>query len=425
MWNPISTEMPRFWPPRANGFWRVALSPLRRYYLRRFYGILDITIHGGEHLRNIPAGDGVLIAPNHSHDSDPHVMIEVGRRMGRQFYFMAAWQIFKMHWGIDGFVMQRMGAFSVDREGCDRRAVRQAVELLATGRPLVVFPEGEVYRLNGRLTPLLEGVAFMALTAQREIGKREGQEVQRKSYQSPVASLQQMPLETGDRRLVTPRRVWVLPTAIKYQYADDVLPALEAAMGKLEAHLLLKQQTDAPLPQRIMRLGDVLLTIKEKEKLGHSREGELQPRIHDLIEHLLSKQETAHLKKCPSAETVPLRVKAVRRRMLEIYTDEKAPAEARKEAQDALDDVQLALQLYCYPGDYVLEQPSIERMAETIEKFEEDVEGFTPTPKGKRRAQVTFGEPIDLQRFATSRHGAAEQVTEELEKRIEQLMRGS
>jgi hypothetical protein len=40
---------------------------------------------------------------------------------------MAAWQIFKGHRGIDGFVLQRMGAFSVDREGCDRRAMRQAI----------------------------------------------------------------------------------------------------------------------------------------------------------------------------------------------------------------------------------------------------------------------------------------------------------
>src|SRR5438105_9010838 len=115
------------------------------------------------------ASDGMLAAPNHSHDSDPHVMMEVGRQLRRPFYFMAAWQIFRMHWGIDGWVMQRMGAFSVDREGCDRRAMRQAVELLTTGQCLVIFPEGEIYRLNDRLTPLLEGVAFMALSAQRDL----------------------------------------------------------------------------------------------------------------------------------------------------------------------------------------------------------------------------------------------------------------
>ncbi len=161
MWDPIDGEMPRFWPPKPNAFWGLALGPLRRFYLRRFYGIREIRIEGRENLECVQPSDGVLIAPNHSHDSDPHVMMEVGRRMGRCFYFMAAWQIFRTHKGIDGFVMQRMGAFSVDREGCDRRAVRKAVELLSSGCSLVVFPEGEVYRLNSRLTPLLEGVSFI------------------------------------------------------------------------------------------------------------------------------------------------------------------------------------------------------------------------------------------------------------------------
>ena len=70
-----------------------------------------------------------------------------------------------------------MGAFSVDREGCDRRAMRQAGELLTSGRWLVVFPEGEIYHTNERLTPLREGVAFMAITSQRDLEKsiREGE----------------------------------------------------------------------------------------------------------------------------------------------------------------------------------------------------------------------------------------------------------
>src|SRR5258708_12074382 len=98
-------------------------------------------------------------------------MMEIGRRIGRRIHFMAAWQIFRTHWGLDGWILQRMGAFSVDREGCDRRAIHQATEILTTGRSLVVFPEGEVYRLNDRLTPLLDGVAFMALSAQPHLAK--------------------------------------------------------------------------------------------------------------------------------------------------------------------------------------------------------------------------------------------------------------
>ena len=52
------------------------------------------------------------------------------------------------------------------------------------------------------------------------------------------------------------------------------------------------------------------------------------------------------------------------------------------------------VQSYSYPGDYVVDHPSVDRMAETIDKFEEDVlQKTTATIKAERRVKVTFGEP--------------------------------
>src|SRR6266511_720627 len=265
MWNPQTMElMPGFWPPRPSGVWNVLLEPLRRYYLRSFYGISSVTLQGRENLVNIKPGDGALLAPNHSHDSDPHVMMDVGKTLGRQLYFMAAWQVFLAHHGIDGWVMQRMGAFSVDREGCDRRAIRQATELLTAGEWLVVFPEGEIYHTNERLTPLREGVAFMAVTAQRDLEKAKSD-----------------------------HRIWVVPTCIHYKYDQDITPALTQAVDAMQDRLMIKKTAGAPLHERIVTIGDVLLTIKEKEQLGHPSEGgDLPTRLNRLIGHLLTKHET-------------------------------------------------------------------------------------------------------------------------------------
>lgn len=397
MWNAVLDDArPDFWPPRPNAFWKAVFEPFRRWYLRRHYAIAEVAADGlGPLMARFQPGDGVLLAPNHSHDSDPHVMMEVGRRAGRPIAFMAAWQLFRAHWGLDGWALQRMGAFSVDREGCDRRAIRQAVDCLTSGHALVVFPEGEVFHLNDRLTPLLEGVAFMALTAQRELDKAQ-----------------------------SPGRVWVVPTAIRYRYLDDVTPRLEATVAALEARLFSKPPPGAALPARILRLGELLVTIKEKEKLGRSCEAEadLPGRIARLTAALLERLEAEHLKKSPAAETVPLRVKALRRHLLPLWGDEQAAPEARQRARAALDDIQLVLQLYSYPGDYVAQKPSVERMAETIEKFEEDMTGYA-RPKGRRRARVLFGEPIDLKEAAASRaRTAAHDVTAALEEAITRLM---
>ncbi len=95
----------------------------------------------------------------------------------------------------------------------------------------------------------------------------------------------------------------------------------------------------------------------------------------------------------------------------------------RRRVREALDDVQLVLQLYSYPGDYVAEQPTLERMAETVEKFEEDVYG-SARPKGKRQATVRFGAPIDLRAAAKAGRPrvVAADLTTCLEAAIQQLM---
>src|SRR5690349_19804943 len=102
MWNPPALElMPGFWPPKPSRLWNVLLQPLRSHYLHRMYRVSNVVAAGLDHLSVIQPGDGVLLAPNHSHDADPHVMMDVGRCRGRQLYFMAAWQVFLGHGGID------------------------------------------------------------------------------------------------------------------------------------------------------------------------------------------------------------------------------------------------------------------------------------------------------------------------------------
>lgn len=106
MWDPISYgTMPDFWAPRPGRFWDVTLTPVRRLFLRKVYSVGEVELLGVGELDVVRRGDGVLLAPNHSHDSDPHVMIEVGRLLRRRFFFIAAWQLFKGHKGIDGWVM--------------------------------------------------------------------------------------------------------------------------------------------------------------------------------------------------------------------------------------------------------------------------------------------------------------------------------
>ncbi|MBV8310286.1 MAG: hypothetical protein JO344_07870, partial [Planctomycetaceae bacterium] len=87
----------------------------------------------------------------------------------------------------------------------------------------------------------------------------------------------------------------------------------------------------------------------------------------------------------------------------------------------------VAIQLFSYPGDYVRENPTLERLAEIMTKFEQDALGVTyPAPRGPRRAVVKMGEPIDVRSYlgpgGRRSRDAAETLTETLELQIQGLM---
>src|SRR5262245_65581788 len=105
MWQAIvDGAMPDFWPPRPSRFWSAVFAPFRRWYLHSYYGISEVVIDGIEKLKDrIGPADGVLIAPNHSHDSDPHVLMEVSSRTDQRFCVMADGQILGHHCGVRGW----------------------------------------------------------------------------------------------------------------------------------------------------------------------------------------------------------------------------------------------------------------------------------------------------------------------------------
>jgi 1-acyl-sn-glycerol-3-phosphate acyltransferase len=63
-----------------------------------------------------------------------------------------------------GAIFTWLGGFPVARDGTDRKAVRDSVDMLRAGEVLCVFPEGT--RQNGpKIQPLQPGAAYLALRA--------------------------------------------------------------------------------------------------------------------------------------------------------------------------------------------------------------------------------------------------------------------
>ena len=130
------------------------------YYVTRVIirGLLKLLTHCQINgMENIPGQGPLLIVANHLSLADPPLL---GVSLGREVMFMAKKELF--HFRLIGYYLGGLGTFSVHRGRLDRKAMRQAYQVLADGLALVMFPEGTRSR-SGRLRPAFSGPALIAM----------------------------------------------------------------------------------------------------------------------------------------------------------------------------------------------------------------------------------------------------------------------
>ena len=194
-------------------------------------------------------------------------------------------------------------------------------------------------------------------------------------------------------------------------------------MDELERHIYWRPRPDRPLSERIYRFAEAAMGLKEMEFLDHAASGSLPERTDGLAKEVLRRLEARHGVD-PGDSTIPERVKELRHISLSMLEGLKADDPLHKQLNDDLDDLFLVVQLYSYPGDYVAEKPSIERLAETLDKFEEDVLGkYSATVRSTRKATVRFCEPVPVE-ASRDRKTAARKLTNTLESRIQEMLDG-
>jgi 1-acyl-sn-glycerol-3-phosphate acyltransferase len=380
---------PRIWPQRLKPWLVRWWRPLINHTLRQHQKIVELDIGGIEHVQQaLQSGAGVMIAPNHSFHYDSYVVIEASHRVGRPFHYLSAWQVFAMSKWFEQKVLQWHGCFSINREGADLAAFKTAVELLKESpHPLVIFPEGDIYHNNDRVTPFRDGAAAIAMSAAKK----------------------------GQRPIVC------IPTALKCFYLDDPTPSLEDLMTRLEASVHWRPRPDLPLPQRIYRFAEGALALKEYEYLGHAQGGTIKERTSRLADAVLARLEARHGVQSKGC-IVPERVKEVRRAVIKAAEQQPLPDDVLRQLTHDMEDLFFVIQLFSYPGDYVSEQPSIERIAETLDKFEEDVlKAVYPGIRGTRRAVLRFGEPIPVPKEREGKD-SVERWTDLVESRVQGLL---
>jgi len=313
-------------------------------------------------------GAHLLFVANHSTHSDPQAMTEVLRQLGARTHFMAAYDVF-LRSRMTAWTMQRNGAFSVDREGSDSKAMKTAVRVLSEaphGCGLTIFPEGNVYLTNDRVTPFLDGAAFIALKAQKQAGAE--------------------------------RPIQVVPVAMKFTHLGDVREGICERLQTLAGEADSSFDRKADPVQEMLRIGQLLLArnLRRRGLLANPELSLSEQLASSADEILCGLEKRLELRARPGDAPVD-RVRKARAKLHQLRTDPQqgaAFAEAHKESW--ADEAITAFRIINYGTPYVSEKPTVDRFAESSERMMEDHFSKALPPLGERRVVAHIGEPIDL-----------------------------
>ncbi len=367
----------RFTPPAPNRLVAFIFKRLNyRWYLPRKQRITSVTVSGRDELIHARReGDAVLFLPNHPTHSDAAIFIEAQRQAGSRTRMMAAYDVF-LRSRIDAWIMRKLGAFSVDREGSDQRSMKEAMrtltELSQSGWALTIFPEGNVYLEGERVTPFNDGASFLALRAAKELA------------------------ESG-------RRVLIVPVSIKVTHTTDQRSTLIQALARLAGEVGVTIDAQGSPIEALKTIGLAAMHRNLKQRgLDQPQAEDLPTLIHAAADAVLRDLERK-LDITPKPGDTPIdRVRAARRIIHEVRTDTDRAID-HAAARVWADQAMLAFRFASYSGRYVGERPTLDRVAETIDKLDEDLHGRWPTPNADRAAFVHFNTPIDLTSYLSEK----------------------
>ncbi len=379
----------RFVPPYRGTFWTTFFQPFGRAMARYVFGVTQVEIRGGQHLRDsVSRGHGILIASNHCRHSDPFLLGLLNAESGRPLHVMATWHLFNQGWVLAA-LLRRIGAFSVYREGPDRAALKTAVALLAEARrPLVIFPEGMASRSNHYLRPFMDGLALVARAAAR----------QRSVHGGGIA---------------------VHPVTLRYTFEGDLEALLAPRLEMLEAQLGWPPGGNASLLARTFKIGEELLARAEEKHFGRRRSGAPPVRMTALIEHLLLPLETKWLGAPGEGESFA-RMKRVRGAILPALIAGSLSRTETDERWRELAIIDEAERWYRHPPTHLVSCATPEQLLETVERIEEMMMGRA-RPCGSLRVIIEVGEAIELGGQAAGVISANE-LLERIRSRMEAML---
>ncbi|NJR69675.1 MAG: 1-acyl-sn-glycerol-3-phosphate acyltransferase [Synechococcales cyanobacterium CRU_2_2] len=362
--------------------------------------------------------DRVVLFPNHPTFREPVLVYGLSAKVGKPFYYMAAYELFN---GLVGKFFQSIGVYSIRRGLVDRASIKQTLELLIhPSCHLVLFAEGRCSFQNDRLMPFQPGGVQLAFQAMSKLFKHQG--------------------EVPD--------LYALPIAIRYHYVDKTIAeVVELTMVEVERAL--------GMPEAVAAIASpaIVSAAAEFASLAQVRDG----RLRAIAERVLSDIEAdypdlrlspaaqgswndrmghlrqALLKRCEESlglavnQNQPVRDRAYRIQAALRDLADTSPLPATLPPSLIRKSVERLLNLDAIYEGYVEENPTPERFLDTLARFQREVFNLDePPPKGLRKARMLIGEPINLkdwfEAYEGDRNDTIQAVTNHIQQAVQTLL---
>lgn len=394
-----------FVPPRHNA----ALFAFAHATLPRlaplFGNVYDVRVPDADLTRLAALGEGrALLCPNHPTETDPIVLFWISGMLRKRFNFLATRETLE---GPRGWLLNRIGAYSVIRGFPDRESIRMTRKLLAElDRKVVIFPEGQVYERNDTLLDFQGGVAQMAFWALDDLEK---------SGRPP-----ELPLA---------------PIAIRYRCHRKPDAIIARAMADLERTLAIEPKSSLGAYERLLRIGGVILArIEREEGVKVDPAQPFTDRIPVVQNRALERVARAIGGKVDLAMPPADRLHS-------LYNQLRAWVGATSDEQSDYDEhrfrqrLQIAAPLFkdllrlqnfiAITGTYVADEPTAERFLEVLNSFQHEVFGRI-RHRAPFAASVRVAHPLALgERLAdyrTRKREVVKQATDDTRAAIRALL---
>ena len=191
-------------------------------------------------------------------------------------------------------------------------------------------------------------------------------------------------------------RIFAVPVSIKATHTTDARVTLQETLDHMAEQLGVETDGEAGIVPQVHEVGVAMIrrNLSQRGFLPPDPDySDLPKLLQQCARQILDRLEAKMRMSSKPDEDLMDRIRAARREIHKVRADPDQEIDHAVAAGWA-DEAIIAFRILSYAGNYLSENPTLDRVGETIEKLQEDLYSRAFPAYADRAVTVRFGEPI-------------------------------